>query len=66
MAIQLNSAGVIVIHYNVPGTGKWMIQSSTDLSNWQPYNKAITGSGSTTIPTKSSVKPGFFRLISVD
>jgi hypothetical protein len=42
-----------------------MIQSSPDLSNWQPY-KAVSGSGSTTIPIKTTAKPGFFRLISVD
>ena len=65
MAIQLTPTGTLVIHYNIPATGKWLIQSSFDLSNWQSY-KTITESGSTTIPVKSSAKPGFFRLISVD
>ena len=65
MTIQLTKTGSIVIHYNIPGTSKWMIQSSPDLSNWQPY-KAVTGAGSTTIPIETSAKPGFFRLISVD
>ena len=64
MAIQRSSAGGIVIHYNT-GSGQWMIQSSPDLSNWQPY-KTVTGSGSTTIPIKTTAEPGFFRLISVD
>ena len=64
MAIQRSSAGGIVIHYNT-GSGQWMIQSSPDLSNWQPY-KAVTGAGSTSIPIKTTAEPGFFRLISVD
>jgi hypothetical protein len=65
MAIQLTPAGTLVIHYNIPATGKWLIQSSSDLSSWQPY-KAITESGSTTISINAAAKPGFFRLISVD
>ena len=65
MAIQRNSTGDIVLHYTLPGTSQWMIQSSPNLSNWQLY-KAVTGSGSTTIPVNTTAKPGFFRLISVD
>ena len=64
MAIQLSSTGSIVLHYNT-GTGKWLIQSSSDLSNWQ-HHKAVSGSGSETIPVKASSKPAFFRLISAD
>ena len=63
MAIRQNSTGGIVIDYNIPGGNQWMIQSSTDLSHWKPY-RAVTGSGSTTIPVNPAGKPGFFRLIS--
>jgi len=64
MAIGRSPSGGIVIHYNT-GSGQWMIQSSTDLSSWQPF-KTVNGSGTTTIPVDPAAKPGFFRLISVD